>query len=199
MTDLVEFMTWQNTGENDGEDLQEEERGEDSEPAAGVGSPRSSRDVERLFPNIRPASIPVQSRVRVPQKLKSYWDANIPEELKQFMLSNDDVFKPVCMNPDPELMKLMCAKSKCMELLPPDDPGLLYLPTYGQTMCWVAMGGAGELPGPIQDVLYFFGQVSNSLGNYAHYVVPSIVTDVEVKIWIAARIQNENQLHASID
>ena len=174
-------MAWQNNGDNDGADLQEEEGdGENDEPAAEGDSSRPPRDIESLFPNTHPAPIPVQRRVRVPQKLKNYWDANIPEELKQFMLSNDDVFKPVCMNPDPELMKLMCSKSKCMELLPPDDPGLLYLPTYGQTMCWVAMGGAGELPGPIQDVLYFFGQVSNSLGNYAHYVVPSIVTDVEV-------------------
>jgi hypothetical protein len=173
-------MAWQGTGGGNSA-REEEESGEGDEgniPPARGERPRSS--FEELFPNTEPAAIPVHRQVRVPQKLRSYWDANIPEDMKQFMLSNDDVFKPICMNPDPELMKLMCSKSKCMELLPRDDPGLLYLPTYGQTMCWIAMGGSGELPGPIQDVLYFFCQVSNSLGNYAHYVVPSIVTDVEV-------------------
>ena len=75
------------------------------------------------------------------------------------MVSANDVFKPVCMTPTPELLKTMCAKSKCMELLSQDDERLLYLPTYGSTMCFIAMGGAGELPEPIQEVLYFFGQV----------------------------------------
>jgi hypothetical protein len=115
---------------------------------------------------------------RVSRKLREYWEANIPDEIKQFMV--DDVFQTLALSPDASLLKTMCAKSKCMELLPPDDPGLLYLPTYGSTMCWLATGGAGELPGHIQDVLYFFAQVANSLGNYAHFVVPSTSTDVVV-------------------
>jgi hypothetical protein len=118
---------------------------------------------------------------RVPRKLKAFWESNVPEDLKQFMVSPDDVFNPICMKPQPELLKLMCSKAKCMELLPADDQGLLYLPTYGSTMCWIAMGGSGELPAHIQDVLYFFSQVANSLGNYAHYVVPTTVTDIEVR------------------
>ncbi len=116
----------------------------------------------------------------VPQKLLQFWETNVPDDLKQFMVSPEDVFRPTCMNPRPELLKLMCSKAKCMELLSQEDPGLLYLPTYGSTMCWIAMGGTGELPGHIQEVLYFFSQVANSLGNYAHYVVPTTVTDLEV-------------------
>lgn len=116
----------------------------------------------------------------VPQKLRQFWETNTPDDLKQFMVSPDDVFQPTCMNPRPELLKLMCSKAKCMELLPKEDPGLMYLPTYGATMCWIAMGGTGELPGHIQEVLYFFCQVANSLGNYAHYVVPTTVTELEV-------------------
>lgn len=119
-------------------------------------------------------------QARAPRKLRDFWESNVPEDLKQFMVSPEDVFKPVCMTPKPELLKMMCAKAKCMELLPEDDQGLLYLPTYGSTMCWIAMGGTGELPASIQEVLYFFSQVANSLGNYAHYVVPTTVTDIEV-------------------
>jgi hypothetical protein len=119
---------------------------------------------------------------RIPQKLKSYWEAKVPEELKQIMVSTDDVFKPLCMTPSPELLKTMCAKSKCMELLRPTDEGLMYLPTYGSTMCFVAMGGSGELPEPIQEVLYFFGQVANSIGNYNPYVVPTEAVDVVVSV-----------------
>lgn len=161
------------------------ENSEDENAIPPEGSQSSFADA---FPNTQPYrdeedNSQVQNEEvqnRAPRKLREFWDSNVPEDLKQFMVSPEDVFNPVCMVPRPELLKLMCAKAKCMELLPKDDQGLLYLPTYGSTMCWVAMGGTGELPSSIQEVLYFFCQVANSLGNYAHYVVPTTVTDLEV-------------------
>lgn len=157
---------------------QDEEQNDDARPLhLNGGTP---------FTNAFPNTVPhprerLNGETRIPQKLKTYWESKVPEELKQFMVSTEDVFKPLCMTPTPELLKTMCAKSKCMEVVRPGDESLLYLPTYGSTMCFIAMGGSGELPEPMQEVLYFFGQVANSIGNYSPFVVPTETVDIVVR------------------
>lgn len=83
------------------------------------------------------------------------------------------------MIPTPEQIACMCARSKCMELLPQGHGNLLSCPNKAIPMCFVARAAEG-LPIHVQKLLFFFTSVQNSMLDLAHFVLPTVATDVIV-------------------
>ena len=132
------------------------------------------------FPNIQPhQSPPRRPRTgrRIRSSLQTFWSERVPESLKQFEIPMDSVFQPVCMSATKEQLETMAARSKCMELLPPEHPSLLSSPNKGQPLCFVARAAEG-LPVHMQKALFFFASVANSALDLGHYAAPSETTDV---------------------
>ena len=130
-------------------------------------------------PPARPAQ-PISRGRRVPASLATHWDENIPESLRQFNVPIENTFSAISMVPTPEQVSCMCARSKCMELIPQDHPSLLSSPNRGLPMCFVARAAEG-LPIHIQKLLFFFTSVQNSMLDLAHFVAPTVTTDVIVR------------------
>jgi hypothetical protein len=131
--------------------------------------------------NQPPSSTQQEPRRKVPKSLAKYWEENVPEGLKLCRIPMNDVFNPMCMLPTEEQIGCMCARSKCMELLPQDHQRLLSYPNRGLPMCFVARAAEG-LPIHIQKLLFFFSSVSNSMLDLAHFVVPTVATDLLVRL-----------------
>jgi hypothetical protein len=140
----------------------------------------SSSSFADAFPNIRPHQSPPprpQPRRRIRSSLRAFWSERVPDSLKQFEIPMDSVFNPVCMSATKEQLDTMAARSKCMELLPPEHPSLLSSPNKGQPLCFVARAAEG-LPVHMQKALFFFTSVANSALDLGHYAAPSESTDV---------------------
>lgn len=132
------------------------------------------------FPNIQPHQDPpsqAQHARKIRSSLRAFWEEKIPASLKQFEIPLESVFNPICMTATKEQLATMSARSKCMELLPPEHPSLLSSPNKGLPLCFVARAAEG-LPVHMQKALFFFTSVANSALDLGHYAAPSETTDV---------------------
>ena len=131
------------------------------------------------FPNTLPADLPSSQlpHRRVQESLAKYWEEHVPESLKTYGIPNENVFRPICMTPTATQVGRMYARSKCMELLPPDHHSMLAQPTRAMPLCFVARAAEG-LPIHIQKTLFFFASVLHGLVDMAHYAAPTIATNV---------------------
>lgn len=154
-----------------------------SEPA----SPDNHRDkrprsnFERAFPNVQPNHDPIRTPINtrtVTSSLAEYWIANVPDQLRSFAITGDNIFKGECMTPDVDHTKRMYARSKCMKLIHPEDQSLLSDPTRTTPLCFVQKTGA-ELPLHIQMCIYLFTSLLNhATPDITHFVAPSTTVGV---------------------
>jgi hypothetical protein len=115
----------------------------------------------------------------VPRKLAEYWNENVPEELKRFLIPSDKIFQGGCLTPDPDHTRRMYARSKCMRLLHPSDTNILSDPTRSIPMCFVQKTGA-ELPLHIQMCIYLFTSLLNHVTpDITHFSAPSATVGVQ--------------------
>ena len=128
----------------------------------------------RAFPDTRPAPLPPRSQHKVwkvRESLSKFWEENVPESLRTFEIPSENVFKPICMQPTKEQLTTMSARSKCMELLPPDHASLLASPNKALPLCFVARAAEG-LPVHMQKALFFFTSVYSADAIVASGVLP---------------------------
>ena len=150
-----------------------------SQPMQEDGPPPSR--FQQAFPNIQPDNTPIRPPVSsraVPSTLMEYWNENVPDQLKSFPITDDSIFKGVCMIPDVDQTKRMFARSKCMKLIHPEDSSLLSDPTRTTPLCFLQKTGA-ELPLHIQMCIYLFTSLLNhATPDVTHFTAPSTTVGV---------------------
>lgn len=102
-------------------------------------------------------------------KIKNFW-RTIPESLRTIDMARYDPLPSDCLEPSTEHLKMMCAHSKTMALLPSDDKRRLMQPYQGVPCVFVEE--ASDVIGPhILNVLHFFNLLNNTGTNYASFCV----------------------------
>jgi len=102
-------------------------------------------------------------------KIKAFWQT-IPESLRTIDMASYDPLPSDCLEPSAEHLLMMCAHSKTMALLAPNDKRRLMQPYQGVPCVFVEE--ASDVLGPhILNVLHFFNLLNNTGLNYASFCV----------------------------